>query len=83
MYASIADLGEKFNRQQQAQAMVDEFNTFMQEYKDKNAGKEAPKVLILMGLPGLISWQPRIAMSAVLSKWQADRMYTQALMKNF
>ena len=50
MYASIADLGEKFNRQQQAQAMVDEFNTFMQEYK--NAGKEAPKVLILMGLPG-------------------------------
>ena len=52
MYASIADLGEKFNRQQQAQAMVDEFNTFMQEYKDKNAGKEAPKVLILMGLPG-------------------------------
>ena len=31
MYASIADLGEKFNRQQQAQAMVDEFNTFMQE----------------------------------------------------
>lgn len=52
MYASIADLGEKFNRQQQAQAMADEFNTFMQEYKNKNAGKEAPKVLILMGLPG-------------------------------
>lgn len=52
MYASIADLGEKFNRQQQAQAMVDEFNTFMQEYKNKNEGKEAPKVLILMGLPG-------------------------------
>lgn len=52
MYASIADIGEKFNRQQQAQAMVDEFNTFMQEYKNKNAGKEAPKVLILMGLPG-------------------------------
>lgn len=52
MYASIADLGEKFNRQQQAQAMVDEFNTFMQEYNNKNAGKEAPKVLILMGLPG-------------------------------
>ena len=52
MYASIADLGEKFNRQQQAQEMVDEFNTFMQEYKNKNAGKEAPKVLILMGLPG-------------------------------
>lgn len=52
MYASIADLGEKFNRQQQAQAMVDGFNTFMQEYKNKNAGKEAPKVLILMGLPG-------------------------------
>ena len=50
--ADINSLTLSLNRQQQAQAMVDEFNTFMQEYKNKNAGKEAPKVLILMGLPG-------------------------------
>ena len=57
--------------------MVDEFNTFMQEYKNKNAGKEAPKVLILMGLPGSYIVATENSYVAVLSKWQADRMYTQ------
>ncbi len=52
MYASIEALGEKFDRQAQAQALVTEYNIFMEEYREKNAGKEAPTVLILMGLPG-------------------------------
>lgn len=52
MYASISDLGKKFNRESEAQALVDEFNSFMKEYKTKNQGKESPKVLVLMGLPG-------------------------------
>ena len=52
MYASISDLGKKFNREKQADALVKEFNDFMDDYRDKNAGKESPKVLVLMGLPG-------------------------------
>lgn len=52
MYASILDLGEKFNREEQAQALVDEFHAFMETYKKKNEGKESPTVLVLMGLPG-------------------------------
>lgn len=52
MYASIEGLGEKFDREEEAAAMLAEFDSFMQEYKDKNAGKESPKVLVLMGLPG-------------------------------
>lgn len=32
--------------------MVDEFTAFYEDYKNKNEGKDAPKVLILMGLPG-------------------------------
>ena len=52
MYASISDLGQKFDREEQAQALVDEFNAFMEEYKKKNEGKESPRVLVLMGLPG-------------------------------
>lgn len=52
MYASIEDLGKKFNCEKEAQALVDEFNTFMEEYYSKNEGKESPRVLILMGLPG-------------------------------
>ena len=52
MYRSIQELGEIFGREAQAQAMVDEFTEFYEDYKDTNEGKEAPKVLILMGLPG-------------------------------
>lgn len=52
MYASIEGLGKKFDREEEATAMLAEFDSFIQEYKDKNSGKESPKVLVLMGLPG-------------------------------
>lgn len=52
MYAAIEGLGKKFHREQQAQAMLDEFDAFMAEYRTKNAGKDSPRVLVLMGLPG-------------------------------
>lgn len=51
MYRSIQELGEIFDRQAQAQELVDEFTEFYEEYKGKNEGKESPKVLVLMGLP--------------------------------
>lgn len=52
MYASIEDLGEKFDRKGEADEMLNEFKTFMDKYKDKNKDKKSPKVLVLMGLPG-------------------------------
>ena len=52
MYRSVQELGEIFDRQEQADALVAEFTAFYEEYSQKNAGKEHPKVLILMGLPG-------------------------------
>lgn len=52
MYASISDLGRKFDREEEAQALVDEYNAFMEEYRSQNEGKESPTVLVLMGLPG-------------------------------
>ena len=52
MYASISDLGEKFNREKEAQELVDDYEIFMKEYRAKTQEKEKPKVLILMGLPG-------------------------------
>lgn len=52
MYKSIEELGEMFGRQEQAQKLVDEYTSFMEEYKNKNKDKESPKVLVLMGLPG-------------------------------
>lgn len=52
MYASIKGLGEKFGREEEAAVMLEEFDSFMTEFAEKNAGKESPKVLVLMGLPG-------------------------------
>ena len=52
MYASIEGLGEKFDREEQAQALVGEYQQFMEEYRSQNEGKESPTVLVLMGLPG-------------------------------
>lgn len=50
MYKSIEELGVYLGREKQAEKLVDEFVTFMQEYS--SAHTENPKVLILMGLPG-------------------------------
>lgn len=52
MYASIEGLGEKFGREAEAKKLVDEYKAYMDEYKKKNEGKESPRVLVLMGLPG-------------------------------
>ena len=52
MYASIEGLGEKFGREEEADVMLEEFDSFMTEFAEKNAGKESPRVLVLMGLPG-------------------------------
>ena len=52
MYASIEGLGEKFDRKDEADEMLNEFKTFMDKYKDKNKDKKSTKVLVLMGLPG-------------------------------
>ena len=52
MYRSIQELGEIFDREEQADALVKEFQDFYEKYKKKNEVKDHPKVLILMGLPG-------------------------------
>lgn len=52
MYRSIQELGEIFDREEQADKLVKEFQDFYDEYKKKNEGKDHPKVLTLMGLPG-------------------------------
>ena len=52
MYASIEGLGQKFGRQAEAQAMLDEFDVFMEDFQKSTEGKPTPRVLVLMGLPG-------------------------------
>lgn len=52
MYRSIQELGDIFGKQEQASTLTEDFKTFYQKYKRENEGKQAPKVLILMGMPG-------------------------------
>ncbi|MGX8850693.1 heme ABC transporter substrate-binding protein IsdE [Amedibacillus sp. YH-ame10] len=52
MYKSIEELGTLLDKESQAKKLVNEFVTYMKEYKATNQEKTQPKVLILMGLPG-------------------------------
>lgn len=52
MYRSIEELGEIFDRKEQAKKLTDEFYEFYENYKKKHQGREHPKVMILMGIPG-------------------------------
>ncbi|MFS0645303.1 heme ABC transporter substrate-binding protein IsdE [Siminovitchia sp. 179-K 8D1 HS] len=52
MYAEVLKIGEQYHRQEQAEKIVNEFDKKLIEIKKKIEGKPAPKVLILMGVPG-------------------------------
>ncbi len=52
MYDSISAMGAKFDRRDQAQELVAEYDAFMADYRAGIEGKEQPNVLVLMGLPG-------------------------------
>ncbi len=51
-FQEIEMLGDKYDRKKEADTLVSEYTLFMKEYQEKTKGKEKPKVLILMGLPG-------------------------------
>ena len=52
MYESISAMGAKFDRRDQAQALVTEYDAFMAAFRASVEGKPQPSVLVLMGLPG-------------------------------
>lgn len=52
LYKGVGQLGDMFGRQKEARKMIDEFSAFYYQYSQQNKGKESPRVLVLMGLPG-------------------------------
>ncbi|WP_203245850.1 heme ABC transporter substrate-binding protein IsdE [Sporosarcina beigongshangi] len=52
MHSEILKMGEKYDRQTQAQAIVDQFETKVAEIEQVAEGQEQPTVLILLGIPG-------------------------------
>jgi iron complex transport system substrate-binding protein len=51
MYASIEELGRMFDRQAEAQVLLDEYQEFLERYQAETHNSH-PRVLLLMGLPG-------------------------------
>jgi len=52
MLTEIETLGEKYNRTEEANEIVSNFDKKMDEVEETVKDKESPKVLILMGVPG-------------------------------
>lgn len=52
MFSSIQELGQRFGREAEAQALASEHTAFMDAYNAQVAGQTQPSVLVLMGVPG-------------------------------
>ncbi len=52
MFTEIEKLGEKYNRSEQANEIISNFDDKMKDVEEEVNGKDSPKVLILMGVPG-------------------------------
>lgn len=52
MHSEILHLGEKYDREKQAKAIVDQFEEKVAEIDKLSEGKAQPTVLILLGIPG-------------------------------
>jgi|SRR5690625_2312630 len=52
MYEEVAYLGEKYDREEQAEELVNTFEEKLTEIEAKVDGRESPAVLILLGVPG-------------------------------
>lgn len=52
LYESAAYLGRKFDREEQASALLSQYESYMKGYRALHRDKKAPRVLVLMGVPG-------------------------------
>lgn len=52
LYKSVEQLGNIFDRQEEAEECVSEFKAVYSEYQEKHGDREGPTVLVLMGVPG-------------------------------
>ena len=52
MHSEILKMGEKYDREEQAQAIIQQFEEKVADIDKEIEGKEQPSVLILLGIPG-------------------------------
>ncbi|MGM9929026.1 MAG: heme ABC transporter substrate-binding protein IsdE [Bacillus sp. (in: firmicutes)] len=52
MQSEIIALGEKYDREEQAEQLAEKYTAKLQEIQERVKGKESPRVLVLLGIPG-------------------------------
>ncbi len=52
MYEGIEYIGKRFDREEQAEELVNNFKEKLTEIEETAGGNESPKVLVLLGVPG-------------------------------
>ena len=52
LYSSLSYLGTRFDRRAQAAALVADYEAYIEQYRASVKGEKAPRVLVLMGVPG-------------------------------
>lgn len=52
MFDELLKIGEKYDRTEQAEAIIQEFDDKVADIEEATKGKEQPSVLILLGIPG-------------------------------
>lgn len=67
LYDTVRLIGDKYGKKSEADAIINEYNTFIKNYSSGHEGEAKPKVLVLMGLPGsyLVATQNSYAGSLV------------------
>lgn len=83
MYRSIQELGEIFDREEQANTLVKEFQDFYEEYKRRTREKTIQGADPDGTSRAAISLLPKIPTWEVLWLWQAAKMFIQIQIRSF
>ncbi len=84
MYDSIKMLGEKYGVTEAADALISDYEEKIAEFRASIEGKEAPKVLVLMGLPGsYIECTPNSYVGSLIDLAGAENVVQVDTIENF
>ncbi len=84
MYESIEMLGQKYGREDEAEALVSEYEEVMAEFRESVKGKDSPEVLVLMGLPGsYIECTPNSYVGSLIELAGAENVVQVDTIENF
>ncbi|WP_317854446.1 heme ABC transporter substrate-binding protein IsdE [Chakrabartyella piscis] len=84
LYESISMLGEKYGKEEVAEQIVAEYEASMANFQEALEGETAPRVLVLMGLPGAyIACTPNSYVGSLVELAGAENVVQVDTIENF